>query len=459
MRQCAAAHRAMASRRVPVVNRTPTIFALSSAPGRAAIAVFRVSGPHARASLAQIAGIAAPAPRRAVRARLRDPATQEALDEAIAIWFPAPNSYTGEDMAELHVHGGPAVIDSVGLALGRLDGLAPALPGEFTRRAFLAGKLDLTQVEAIADLIDAQTEAQRRQAQRQAGGALAALYDGWRAALTGTLAHVEAAIDFPDEDLPADLARTIASQIDRLGAAIESHLADGGRAERLRDGVSIAILGLPNVGKSSLLNYLAGRDAAIVSPHAGTTRDVVEVHMDLGGYPAILADTAGLRAPGSEVEAEGVARARARAEAADIRLVLVDAAVLEAPGPMPGEDVIVAANKIDLAPVPGGTSIGGRPVLPISVRTGEGLGRLVEALGAAVAAKAALGTDPGPTRMRHRLALEACRESLARAESASEVALVAEDLRTALHALGRITGRVDVEDVLDAVFRDFCIGK
>ena len=459
MGQSAGGGGALASRPAAPVSAAPTIFALSSAPGRAAVAVFRVSGPGARRCLARVAGIAAPRPRRAARARLRDPATGEVLDEAIAIWFAAPRSYTGEDMAELHVHGGRAVIEAVGLALGRLDGFAPAAPGEFTRRAFLAGKLDLTQVEAIADLIDAQTEAQRRQARRQAGGALAALHDGWRAELTGTLAHVEAAIDFPDEDLPDGLERAVEDRIARVAAAIESHLADGNRGERLRDGVSIAILGPPNVGKSSLLNHLAGRAAAIVSPHAGTTRDVVEVHLDLGGYAAILADTAGLRAAGEGVEAEGVARARARAAAADIRLVLLDAAALDAVDPAPDEDTIVAANKIDLAPLPDGASVGGAPVLPISVRTGEGLDRLVAALGAAVAAKAALGADPAPTRLRHRLALEACRDSLARARSAGEAALVAEDLRAALRALGRIAGRVDVEDVLDAVFRDFCIGK
>ncbi len=441
----------------------PTIFALSSAPGRAAIAVFRISGPRTRVALARIAGIEAPPPRRAVRARLRDPATGETLDEALAIWFPAPGSYTGEDMAELQVHGGRAVIEAVGLALGRLDGFVAAAPGEFARRAFSAGKLDLTQVEAIADLIDAETEAQRRQAQRQAGGALAALYDGWRAALTRTLAHVEAMIDFPDEDLPADIDRTLGGEIAALSTAIAGHLADGRRAERLRDGVSIAILGPPNVGKSSLLNHLAGRDVAIVSPHAGATRDVIEIHLDLGGYPALVADTAGLREAGDEIEAEGVARARARAEAADVRVMMIDAAALAAGAadadPEPGDNAVIVANRIDLTPVPAGATIFGKPVLPVSVKTGEGLDDLVAALGALVAEQAALGVDPGPTRMRHRLALEACRKSLACAQAANEVALVAEDLRAALHALGRINGRVDVEDLLDVIFGDFCIGK
>ena len=445
------------------MSEASTIFALSSAPGRAAVAVFRISGPAARDALARIAGLPAPAPRRAVRALLREPATGEVLDEAIAIWFPGPASYTGEDMAELQVHGGRAVIEAVGLALGRLDGLVPAEPGAFTRRAFLAGKLDLTRIEAIADLIAAETEAQRRQAQRQAGGALAALYDRWREELVRALAHLEAAIDFPDEDLPDSISEAAARAIDRLAAAIDRHLADDRRGERLRDGVSIAILGPPNVGKSSLLNHLAGRDAAIVSPYAGTTRDVIEVHLDLGGYPAIVADTAGLRPPGDAVEAMGIARARARAEAADITVVLLEAGRLDDIDPVLAAridaDAIVAANKTDLAPVAPGTVIGGRPVRPISVRTGAGLDDLVAALAEAVAGKAALGADPGPTRMRHRLALEACRESLDRARGAGEAALQAEDLRVALFALGRITGRVDVEDLLDVIFRDFCIGK
>ncbi len=458
MEQSAAASTVVASRTVRAVNAAPTIFALSSAPGRAAIAVFRVSGPGARQCLDRIAGIAAPVPRRAVYAYLRDPQTEEILDEAIAIWFPAPGSYTGEDMAELHVHGGHAVIEAVGLALGRLDGFAPAAPGAFTRRAFLAGKLDLTRVEAIADLIDAQTEAQRRQARRQAGGALEALYEGWRADLTAALAHVEAVIDFPDEDLPDGIEDAIADRLARLAAEVESHLADGNRGERLRDGVSVAILGPPNVGKSSLLNRLAGREAAIVSPLPGTTRDVIEVPLDLGGYPAILADTAGLRAPGEEIEAEGVARARATGAQADIRLVLVDAASLDAAAPVPDDDTIVAANKIDRARLPDGARLHGVPVLPISVRTGAGLDLLIATLGAAVADKAALGVAPGPTRTRHRLALESCRDSLARARTAGEAALAAEDMRAALHALGRITGRVDVEDGLDAVARDCSSG-
>ena len=447
----------------PEVSAPPTIFALSTAPGRAAIAVFRVSGTRARTVLAEIAGIAAPAPRRATRARLRDPATGETLDDGIAIWFPGPASYTGEDMAELQVHGGRAVVEAVGLALGRIDGLSPAEPGAFTRRAFFAGKLDLTRIEALADLIAAETEAQRRQAQRQAGGALAHLYDGWRERLLRCLAHVEAAIDFPDEDLPDGIDETVRAELGALRAALDAHLADGGRGERLRAGVQVAILGPPNAGKSTLFNRLAGREAAIVSAEAGTTRDVLEVHLDLGGYPALLADTAGLRRTGGAVEAEGVARARARAETADLRLVLLDACAWpEIPSGLAAlvdDDSVVAANKVDLAALPEGAALRGRPVLAVSALTGAGLDELVHALTAGVAAKAALGAEPAPTRLRHRLALEACRGSLARAVSDAEIALRAEDLRAALAALGRITGRVDVEDVLDAVFAEFCIGK
>jgi len=443
---------------------TPTIFALSSAAGRAAIAVFRISGPLAGLAMSRTARRTLPEPRRAITTSLIDPESGETLDQVIAIWLPGPASYTGEDMVELHVHGGRAVVEAVGLALGRIEGYQPAQAGEFTRRAFHAGKLDLTRVEAIADLIDAETEAQRRQAMRQAGGALAELYETWRAVLLGALAHAEARIDFPDEDLPDDIGSTLNRTIGNLIAEIEAHVGDGCRGERLRDGVSVAIVGRPNVGKSSLLNCLAGREAAIVSPIQGTTRDVIEVHLDLGGYPAILADTAGLRAVGERgVEAEGILRARARAAAADITLIVVDAGALNDIDPVPGADIVhtalIAANKADLSPVPDGATVLGRTVLPISAKTGAGLDHLVADLGRAVAEKAALGTTAAPTRTRHRLALEACRDGLVRALAAGETALQAEDLRAACHALGRITGRVDVEDLLDVIFGDFCIGK
>ena len=438
------------------------MFALSTAPGRSAIAAFRITGPRAGAALELLTGLAAPEPRRAVRVAIRDPDTGETLDDGLALRFPAPASYTGEDLVELHVHGGRATVEAVGLALGRIPGLVPAEPGDFTRRAFLSGKLDLTRVEAVADLIDAGTEAQRRQALRQAGGALAALYDGWRADLIGALAHLEAVIDFPDEDLPPEVEAEIAETVAALVRDVARHLADARRGERLRDGVAVAVLGPPNVGKSSLVNALARRDAAIVSPHAGTTRDVIEIRLDLGGYPAILADTAGLREAAGAIEEEGIRRALDRAENADLRLVMLDA---RAPDPdaslagLIGGDALVVLNKTDLRATPPPARVAGADALPVSVRTGAGLEALVDRLRLAVEERAASGASPAPTRLRHRLALEACLAALERARAQAVAELRAEDLRAAAAALGRIVGRVGVDDVLDAIFRDFCIGK
>ena len=297
-------------------TKPDTIFARASGAGTAAVAVVRLSGPHAGIVLEALAGTLPP-PRHASLRRLRAPSTAEVLDHALVLWFPGPHSYTGEDAAELHLHGGPAVLDGVAEALATL-GCRPAEPGEFTRRAFLHDKFDLTQAEAIADLISAETTAQRRQALRQAGGALGTLYNGWTQRAVRILAHQEAAIEFSMDDLPSDLDDQARLAALALGAEIASHLADGGRGERLREGLSIAILGAPNAGKSSLLNALLGRDAAIVSATPGTTRDVVEGRLDLGGVPATLADTAGLRRTTDAIEQEGVRRAEGRARQADL---------------------------------------------------------------------------------------------------------------------------------------------
>ncbi len=439
-----------------------TVFALSTAPGKSAIAVFRITGPAAGAALERLTGLAAPEPRRAMRVEIRDPGTGETLDDGLALWFPGPASYTGEDLAELHIHGGRATIEAVGLALGRIDGLAPAGPGDFTRRAFAAGKLDLTQVEAIADLIDAETEAQRRQARRQASGALAALYDGWRDQLIGALAHLEAYIDFPDEDLPQEGEAAIAGAIAGLARDVARHLADSRRGERLRDGVAVAVLGPPNVGKSSLVNALARRDVAIVAPEAGTTRDAIEVHLDLGGLPATVIDTAGLREAAGEVEAEGIRRALDRAGNADLVLAMLDARAAEPDAALAAlidGDALVVLNKTDLCDAPPPASVAGVAATAVSVKTGAGLDRLIERLRLAVEQRTASGAAPAPSRIRHRLALESCLAALERAQDQTVAELRAEDLRAAAAALGRITGRLGVEDVLDAIFRDFCIGK
>lgn len=439
-----------------------TIYALATAPGRAGVAVLRVSGSRAGAALTALTGAALPPPRLATLRRLIDPQDGETLDQALLLWFPGPASFTGEDVAELHLHGGRAVIAGVTAALSRLPGLRPAEAGEFTRRAFAAGKLDLTGVEGLADLVDAETAAQRRQALRQMGGALAQRVEGWRDRLLRLLAHAEADIDFPDEDLPGGLADRVAAGVRDLADALSTALADGHRGERLRDGLHVVIVGAPNVGKSSLLNALARRDAAIVSHLAGTTRDVVEVHLELGGYPVILADTAGLRDGGDVIEQEGMARARARAESADIVLAVVDAARLPAVEPetlaLLDQRSLLLVNKCDIAAsVP--AEIAGRPTLALSARSGEGLDRLLAALSARCAELFAGAEDGAITRARHRSALEECRDRLQDALRAPAPELAAEDLRLAARGLGRITGRVDVEDLLDVIFRDFCIGK
>ena len=432
-----------------------TIYALSTAPGRAGVAVLRLSGGQAAAALAALAGIVPP-PREARLVRFRDPAG-ETIDRGLALYFPAPRSVTGEDVAELHVHGGRAIIAALFAALRHL-GLRLAEPGEFTRRAFLNGKLDLAAAEGLADLVAAETAAQRRQALRQLGGELGRLTEGWRARLTDAQARLEAAIDFPEDDLPPGLWEAARAEARALAHEIAACLADEHRGERLRDGLAVAILGPPNAGKSSLMNALARREVAITAASAGTTRDVIEVALDLAGYPVLLADTAGLRASGDAVEEEGVRRARARAASADLKLILVDATV-------PGEaaaladlidgDLILIANKIDLLPPGAAPPLG----LGLSVKTGAGMEALLERLGAEVAARLAVGAAPLVTRARHREALEACGSALERFAGAILPELAAEDLREAARALGRITGRVDVEDMLDRLFAEFCIGK
>jgi tRNA modification GTPase len=440
-----------------------------------------------------------PPPRTARHRRLADPDTGEPLDDALVLWFPAPASFTGEDMAELHLHGSRAVLAAVMAALGRF-GLRLAEPGEFTRRAFENGKLDLTQAEAVADLAAAETEAQRRQALRQLSGALGALYHDWSRRLTRALAHLEAAIDFPDEDLPPEIEERIFGKTRALAAEIARHLADGRRGERLRDGISVAILGPPNAGKSSLLNRIARREAAITSPIPGTTRDIVEVAIDLDGYPVVLADTAGLRDSADPIEEEGLRRARARADEAELRLFVFDArqpADATGAAQWPGPETILVANKTDLlaqdcprpnppppagegshaqgtrqppgnSSSPAGAGGPGRgrcatvaapsSAIPVSALTGEGLDTLLAALAARLAA--AYRTEaPLLTRARHRQALEAATGALARSLAAPLPELRAEDLRMALRQLGTITGTVDVEHLLDLIFRDFCIGK
>ena len=439
-----------------------TIFALASGRGRAGVAVVRLSGPGSKASLEKLSGKSAPKPRIATLRPLYRSKDKSLIDQSLVLFFPMPNSFTGEDVVELHLHGGPAVLTALFEELSGIEGLRPALPGEFTRRAFEHGKMDLTEAEGLGDLVNAETEAQARQALRQMQGELGRLYEAWRTELITALAHLEADIDFPDEDLPGGVAAAIAPKVASLKAAIQNHLADGHRGEKIREGLDVVILGRPNVGKSSLLNALARRDAAIVSEQEGTTRDIIEVPMDLAGFPVIIADTAGLRDSDNIIEREGVRRARARAERADIRLVMTTADAPELPTEFadllrPGDYHLV--NKIDMPGASSGAhSLKGRPCL-LSVKTGEGLEEFLKRLEQDVTARLDLSGAPALTRVRHRQSLEECAAALARFEKAPEPELAAEDIRLAVRALGRITGRIDVEDILDVIFGDFCIGK
>jgi len=437
-----------------------TIFALASGRGRAGIAVIRISGTKTKETLVALTGRVPPV-RMATLLRLHDPVDGQALDEALVLFFEAPRSFTGEDMAEFHVHGGPAVITGVIDALAKLSGMRLATAGEFSRRAFGYGKLDLTAVEGMADLIDAETRAQRVQALRQSAGALGDLYESWRSDLITALALVEAALDFSDEaDVPVLIEREAVPVAERLEVDISKHLQDGGRGERLREGFCVVLAGPPNAGKSSLLNALAARDVAIVSEEAGTTRDVLEVHLDLDGWPLTLLDTAGLREAEGAIEAEGVRRALERARMADLILWLVDAGDPQWP---PHRELDAAAapvltilNKCDLAR-PGGPD----NILEISAKTGEGLDGLMTHLTGQVTAVFEISEAPVITRARHRQELQGAQSSLERFLNGSThtLELRAEDLRSGAQALGRITGRVDVEDILDRIFSDFCIGK
>ena len=439
-----------------------TIFALSSGAPPAGIAVFRASGPGVRFGLETLVG-RVPPPRRLVRCALRDPGTGEAIDEGLVVFFPKPASFTGEDMAELHLHGGAAVITAAAAAIGKVGGFRLAERGEFSRRAFENGKLDLAAAEGLADIVAAETEMQRRQAMRQAAGAIGAAYEGWRQKLITARAMIEAELDFGDgEDLPGAVSGRAWQEIETVRREINAALEDGRRGERLREGIDIVILGRPNAGKSSLLNALARRDAAIVSADAGTTRDLIEVRMDLEGYPVTLIDTAGIREAGRGVEREGVRRAMGRAREAEIALILTDCAGDAPAVEVPTTGVVRrVATKIDLVDSEAERirELAGAD-FAISAVTGAGIPALLTGLAALVAQRYGSGEPSVITRKRHRDALAAGADALSRAQSPGlELSVVAEELRRAGDALAGVTGRIDVEDWLDVVFREFCIGK
>lgn len=441
---------------------TDTIFAPATAPGRAALAVVRVSGARAGEAVRALAG-RLPPPRRASLGKLKD-SNGIVIDEALVLWFPGPGSYTGEDCAEFHLHGGLAVVEAVVEALAA-TGLRLAEPGEFTRRAFQNGRLDLAQAEAVVDLIDAETAAQARQALDQLGGGLSRRYDRWRDLLIESLAVLEAAVDFPDEDLPEDVAARARPHLRELLGELRAALADADRGRRVREGYRVALIGAPNAGKSSLLNALAGRDAAIVTGTPGTTRDVIEVPLVLAGYKVLLADTAGVRDTAEAIEAEGVRRARAWAEDADLRLWVVDASDSaghwrEASGlARPGDLLVLSKSDLALGTDARAARGGDLEALSLSVMSDADLTALRTWLETRVVSALSGAEFPAATRLRHAESLTEAADRVARALGQAEPELAAEDVRLAARALERVAGRVDTEAVLDRVFSSFCIGK
>ena len=428
-----------------------TIFGLASGLGKSGVAVIRISGKAATDALAAL-GVATPKPRQAELKTLK--INGESIDRALVLYFKAPHSFTGEDVVELHTHGSRAVVKKLFEVLSSLPETRLAEPGEFSRRAFLNEKMDLTEAEGLADLIDAETTAQARQAMRQMEGELGKLYEKWRVAIIKNLANMEAYIDFPDEDLPQSLKDEITKGLQKFRAEIKTHLNDNHRGEKIREGIYVVILGAPNVGKSSLLNYLAKRDAAIVSDIAGTTRDVIEVNLEIAGLPVTIADTAGLRESGDVIENEGIKRALQRAERADLKILMLDANDHLADTSLADENTIILLNKIDAAQPEKKKSD-----VEVSINTGQGMDKFMQLLEQKLAERFALSEAPLITRQRHREALAEAVGCLDNISFDNPIELVAEDLRHAAFNIGRITGRIDVEDILDKIFSSFCIGK
>lgn len=436
---------------------TDTIYALSSGAGKGGVAVIRVSGKEVKTICRLMAGLENPKSRYAYFRPLKGQDGQT-IDHALVLFFEGPNSFTGEDVVEFQVHGGQSVITAVYEALSSFENVRPAEAGEFSRRAVVYGKMDLTQAEGIMDLVDAQTEQQRRQALTQTEGKLGQLYESWRTMLVRNMAYLEAFIDFPEEEIPPEKMAVIDEQTSQLIAEIEQHLNDNERGQRLREGFQIALIGVPNVGKSSLMNALTHKDIAIVSQIAGTTRDVVEAHLDVAGFPVILADTAGLREEAGEIESEGIRRAVRKAEKSDLILYVQDMVHYPEIEPLPEAlehiPTYIVWNKQDMYP---STTVQGG--YAVSAKTGEGIHTLWSDITNYLKETFAPRGNGAITRERYRVALTACVKSLRSAMVAEELELKAEDLRLAARALGRITGRIETDELLDVIFRDFCIGK
>ena len=435
-----------------------TIYALSTASGQAGVAVIRISGPETGPILDQIAGLPRPEARKAALRKMSHH-DGDSFDNGLALWFPGPTSFTGEDCAELHLHGGVAVLDAAFATLGAL-GAVPAQAGEFTRRAFENDKLDLTEAEGLADLIEAETEGQRRQALAQLTGSLRILYERWREDLIAAMASIEGEIDFPEEeDVPDALSHKAYEPITNLIDSMAVHLEDGKRGERIRTGFSVTLIGAPNAGKSSLLNRLAKREAAIVTDIPGTTRDIVQVRLTMAGFPVVISDTAGLREAVDSIEAEGVRRALDSADSADLRIGVADARSQEEMEGLRGrlqDGDLLVLNKTDLAP-----KVAREGGYPVSAKSGDGVAALEARIETIVQDRLSTTEMPALSRARHRRAVLEAHAALTRALDALAHApeLAGEDARLAVRALEGLTGRVDVEDILDRVFSQFCIGK
>lgn len=441
-------------------NNNHTIYALATHPGKSGVSIIRISGTNAMIVVQKLCKRNSIIPRKANFLTLHHPDTNEVIDQSVVIYFASPHSFTGEDIVELHIHGSPAIINILIDILGKFNNFRIAQPGEFARRAFLNNKMDLTQSEGLVDLINAETIIQHKQAIRQYAGELEKLYESWRKDIIKILANIEAYLDFPDEEIPEDTTNTMNLEIKRIKSEIENHLMDNRRGEKLRNGLYVAIVGKPNVGKSSLLNYLAKRDVVIVSDIAGTTRDIVEIHLDLEGYPITIADTAGIRESDDLIEAEGIKRAINRSKSADFNIVMFDK---ESSLPdretmnLINKNAIIIVNKLDLN-MEFDVSELMNPIF-ISLKTGEGINLLMDKIKLKAEELMSPTSSPQITRERYRFHLTRCLENLNYFNLENDLELAVEDLRLAAREIGAITGNIDIDTILDEIFSSFCIGK
>ncbi len=442
-----------------------TIYALSTGPGVSGVAIIRISGPDTLKVIKLLTNKNAPRPREATLRKINNINTSEIIDEGIVLWFPGPESYTGEDMAEIQVHGSKAVIDAIHKNISNIENCRLAEPGEFTKLAFQNGKIDLLKAESVADLISSETDIQRKQAVKIMSGRSANKFNTLREKLLKILSHVEAKIDFPDEDLPKDILNKIKKDADEVLKNIEKILNDQKVGERIREGFKIAILGPTNAGKSSLINHLSNRDVAIVSEIAGTTRDVIETHLNLDGYPVIVSDTAGIRESVDEIEKKGIKLSLNRAEEADLKLVVVDAKNIDFTDTLRGlldDNAILVLNKSDLLEKDIDPEINRINHVLISLKNNLNIDKLIQKIKKILKSKFITNDDILITRERHRQHLEQCVSHLKRfnqKKEAEDFDIAAEDLRLAARHLGMIVGKVDVEEILGSIFNDFCIGK